>query len=412
MKRESDSKEAKDEGGPKGKKGMVAGRALGVGRGFPWSSLPSGLAASSGLASSNRSSGGGEGAAVGEGARSTERRAGIRERGTDGESKPLKPPPSVPSLLQSRGITGYGADILCAARAGDAWEVMTLYEAQYSNYTARDLISILSRSPRSWRERYATGLDFAALMFAAEGGYAVAVRALLAGGVNCNAQGWNRWTALLWAARYGHAEIVRDLIAAGANFEDQFHDGPRVLIRNLRSRTSPRLPRSVAPAGTALMLAAEWGHSEIVRDLLAGGATCDARCSEGRTALMLASMKGHSAIVGQLLTAGADCNAPDIDGLTPLMLASANGCSAIMRQLLAAGADCNAQDRDGYTALILAVLDDEADCVAILLSEGAENSLQTSAGDDAFSLAVGYGRHYGNREVWEGMKGVVSARKE
>jgi ankyrin repeat protein len=58
--------------------------------------------------------------------------------------------------------------------------------------------------------------------------------------------------------------------------------------------------------GTALMLAASAGDSEIVRALLSKGADVSGKFTEtGKTALMLATEKGYSEIVRLLQEAGA-----------------------------------------------------------------------------------------------------------
>lgn len=71
------------------------------------------------------------------------------------------------------------------------------------------------------------------------------------------------------------------------------------------------------------MLAAEKGHTEIVKLLLEKNADVNATSSNGGlTALMYAAQKGHIEIVKLLLNKGADTNVATPDGDTALMLAN------------------------------------------------------------------------------------------
>ncbi len=124
---------------------------------------------------------------------------------------------------------------------------------------------------------------------------------------------------------------------------------------------------------TALINAAQNGHSDIVRQLLEAGADINATNDFGVTALIWAATKGHSDIVRQLLEAGADINAKDIDndGDTALINAAQKGHSDIIRQLLEASADINATNDYGVTALRVALQRGNLECGRILQAAGA-----------------------------------------
>ena len=72
------------------------------------------------------------------------------------------------------------------------------------------------------------------------------------------------------------------------------------------------------------MHAAEGGHTEVVRALLAAGADVNLQDdSDGQTALMRAAGEGHTEVVRALLEAGAGVNLQDlIEGETALMRAA------------------------------------------------------------------------------------------
>jgi ankyrin repeat protein len=90
---------------------------------------------------------------------------------------------------------------------------------------------------------------------------------------------------------------------------------------------------------TALMWAA--GYSDdatpadgaaTVRLLLAKGAQLDLADNRGRTALMIAAERGHAEVVTQLLAAGADRKLRDRDGKTAADLATADAVKTALLQ--------------------------------------------------------------------------------
>ena len=78
---------------------------------------------------------------------------------------------------------------------------------------------------------------------------------------------------------------------------------------------------------TALCLASQNGHAEVVRLLLTGGA--ETYVAEFRTTLGLASQAGHVEVVQLLLAAGAGKDYKDFYGKTALMWASENPSSRV-----------------------------------------------------------------------------------
>jgi len=103
----------------------------------------------------------------------------------------------------------------------------------------------------------------------------------------------------------------------------------------------------------ALMLAAEAGHVEKVRRMLAEGADVNAQETSGLTALMAAAHEGHADIVKLLLENNAEINAQNTGGGTALMAASLNGHTDTARLLIQSGADV-AVESMGRTALRIA----------------------------------------------------------
>ena len=95
--------------------------------------------------------------------------------------------------------------------------------------------------------------------------------------------------------------------------------------------------------GTALIPAAERGHVETVRTLIAAGVEVDHVNNLGWTALLEAVILGnggpaHRRIVALLVEAGADVDLADRDGVTPLAHALGRGYEEIAQVLVEAGA--------------------------------------------------------------------------
>ena len=127
------------------------------------------------------------------------------------------------------------------------------------------------------------------LMRAAENGQTTTVQALLAHGADIHAMANRGETALILAALYGHTDIVEELLDKGANIE---------------------VTDSVMES-TALIWAAQNGHTAIVEALLAKGAAIEAKDIWGKSALMHAAESRYSNTVQALLAAGAVIKADD-----------------------------------------------------------------------------------------------------
>lgn len=118
------------------------------------------------------------------------------------------------------------------------------------------------------------------------------------------------------AAARGQKDRVRALLTAGGNDPNaQGHDG-----------------------GTALMLAAANGHTDVVKLLLQGGAQPNLKDGLGQTALFYAVGFGFPEVARALLDGGADPNVTSTRGVTPLKLAQSKAHVDLMRMLQQAGA--------------------------------------------------------------------------
>jgi hypothetical protein len=134
--------------------------------------------------------------------------------------------------------------------------------------------------------------------------------------------------------------------------------------------------------------------TQTVSGLLARGANVNAVTSDGFTALMLAAFYGHTEIVSALLSReGIDVNAADSDGHTALMSAVHNHHAETVSALLSCkGIDVNAADSDGRTVLMTAAFYGHTETVSALLSrEGIDVNVARSGGFTALITAAFYG---------------------
>jgi len=176
-------------------------------------------------------------------------------------------------------------------------------------------------------------------------------------------------TTLLDAAKEGDAAAVRTLLTQGAD---------------------PNFARGDGLA--ALHMAADEGHVEVVRLLIAAGAGVDARTRiGGYTPLHLASGGAHLSVVRALLDAGADPGVvTTTTGVTPLhMAASARNGHDVALALIEKGARIDAQENSaGQTPLMFAAAAGRPDLVRLLLSHGANHGVATNVYDALESVFV------------------------
>jgi ankyrin repeat protein len=206
-------------------------------------------------------------------------------------------------------------------------------------------------------------------------------------------------TALMIAAEQGHTDLVSALLAAGARMD-------------LRGQGS-----------TALTLAAINRHQEIVRALIAGITDerlrqqhlltavkqvvsigkpeplrillehgADVKGWRGVEALQVAASRGNTEVAQLLIHAGVQVNnTTHPHQETPLMLAARSGNSALVRTLLASGADVQVMTASHETALRLAAQGGHAETVSLLLQAGADPNARNDTKGTPLMAAVAGG---------------------
>ena len=139
---------------------------------------------------------------------------------------------------------------------------------------------------------------------------------------------------------------------------------------------------------TALMLACERGHEDIVHRLLSAGADVNIQDNDGWTALMRASKHNHISIIHMLLQANANPHLKLLsNGSNTLMVASYHGNYEVVELLISNGVDYQHQRVDGANAFIVACKNGHTQVVEMLLKKKANPNVQTKNGVNGFILA-------------------------
>ncbi len=195
--------------------------------------------------------------------------------------------------------------------------------------------------------------DVPALVRAADAGDMAALRRLLDGGVPVDTRDAQGRTALLAATHAGQVDAARLLIGRGAdvNAKDAMQDSPylfagaqgRLTILRMTLVAGADLKSTNRYGGTALIPAAHHGHVETVRELLKTRIDVDHVNRLGWTALLEAIILGdggpaHTEIVRLLVAHGASVQWADAQGVTPLAHAVQRGQRMIIEILQRAGA--------------------------------------------------------------------------
>ncbi|XP_011867633.1 PREDICTED: ankyrin repeat and SAM domain-containing protein 1A-like isoform X2 [Vollenhovia emeryi] len=224
-------------------------------------------------------------------------------------------------------------------------------------------------------------------------------------GPGANVQDASGYSALHHAALNGHRDVVRLLLQyeASTNVVDAKGSSPLHLaawagdaeIVRLILNQGPSVPNvnlATQDNETALHCAAQYGHTEVVAQLLQYGCDPSIRNSRGESALDLAAQYGrletvellvrtHPELIESLRNSSSSLIFPH----TPLHLASRNGHRAVVEVLLAAGVDVNTRTSAG-TAMHEAALCGKMEVVRALLDRGVDLGIRDSRQNTVLDL--------------------------
>ena len=218
----------------------------------------------------------------------------------------------------------YGATAIShAARRGDVEVLRALIAAgaDINHLTTGGssplLIALQYRNPECAELLLQAGADAAhanmfgatPIIFAAERGYVEIVRALIDAGVDVNGTSAGFLTALVAASGHGYEEVVALLLQAGA-----------------KTTKLGKVP-------PACFIAAQAGHTSILKLLIDHGADVKEVSSENKSLLFFAANAGRLDMVDLLLASGLERGDRDADGKTAFDYATRQGNIEVMRRL-------------------------------------------------------------------------------
>ena len=263
------------------------------------------------------------------------------------------------------------------------------------NFADRDGYTALHHIASSWpQERMAATID-----------------QLLLAGADINARDKNGRTPLMMTAYAGKKDPDPEMIflTRGAN-PDLTDNRGNTFIHQLVTGVSAKKPTTtivnLIKAGAAvdlensagktpLMLAIKKRQSDVIKQLLAAGASADRLGKWGDSLLysVISCQPEDLALLDALLSAGSDVNIRNSDGQTPLHQAlSANiTCTQPTERLLDAGANPNLQDQFGATPLhklIYRKTGDSTPIIKLMLQHKAKLNIKDKEGNTPLLLAA------------------------
>jgi ankyrin repeat protein len=119
---------------------------------------------------------------------------------------------------------------------------------------------------------------------------------------------------------------------------------------------------------SAILIAANNGHHEVVEVLLEKGSRMEDSSNNGKTPLHWACHWGHFSVIRLLIEKGANISTRDVMLMTPLMTATLQTHVGIVRYLLTKGADPTSENVYNATALTIAHNKKDGTLIALLES--------------------------------------------
>nr|XP_008101141.1 PREDICTED: ankyrin repeat and death domain-containing protein 1B isoform X1 [Anolis carolinensis] len=202
------------------------------------------------------------------------------------------------------------------------------------------------------------------------------------------------------AAWTGNLDIMRMLIKAGADQKAKNQEGRNVLhfaAQNNNVRIVDYFIQDLhlldlntpdEKGRKPFLLAAEWGHVEMVNELISLNLSTTQKDKDGNTALHLAAKNGHHEVAEVLLGQWEDINEFNEEGETPFYLAVAGGHEKCADLLLEAGSDINISNKHNANALHIATQNGHTSLVTYLTSKNINLEAQPQQKNSPLHLAI------------------------
>ncbi|XP_055742095.1 protein fem-1 homolog C-like isoform X2 [Salvelinus fontinalis] len=169
----------------------------------------------------------------------------------------------------------------------------------------------------------------------------------------------------------------------------------RLLQKLLENKTGVEVTKLMAEkinGGTSLLMAARYGHLDLVEYLLecccapvevGGSVNFDGETIEGAPPLWAASAAGHLKVVQSLLGHGASVNNTTLTNSTPLRAACFDGHLDIVKYLVEHKADLEVANRHGHTCLMISCYKGHKEIAQYLLEKDADVNRKSVKGNTA-----------------------------
>jgi len=232
---------------------------------------------------------------------------------------------------------------------------VALYYAIYNGLVATVKILLDHESYMECLDKYGNSI----LHISCELGYIEIVKYLLEKKVLNNQKNKNFKTPIHIASQKGFVDIIQLML--------QRHD---ILIDDIDSNGK-----------TALIMACENDHLNIVKLLLRSNSNIYIRDNKGKSAIFYACQVNNTEMIKALINANVDIMQYDNDTVYPLHLACMNGNLEIVKMFVETlNADVECRDKNGYTPLYVAYINQRSNIIKYLIGKGCNVDAQNNDG--------------------------------